>query len=270
LSYILNKGHASVHAITKFFPSRSYSGFALEREITFLYDSVVTPQRPLAAVIGGIKVSSKISLLRKLLEEIDILLIGGAMAFTFYKALGHDVGDSFLENDAVELALDILNRASETDTIIKLASDCVVVKTTDYQEYHRNKKLESHQQLELQTVMYDQIPSGYMALDIGPRSIEEFHAELSHCKTIVWNGPMGKCEELCFSAGTLAIMEMLTACTRKSAITIACGGDTVAAIDRFEPDHSFSFTHISMGGGAALALLSGEKLPGIEALQTSI
>lgn len=199
-------------------------------------------------------------LLEALLTKVDILCIGGAMVFTFYRALGHDVGDSFVEEDMVEHAGYILRQASNKKTIIRLATDAVIANTKQLKSLNLQT---NPSQLVTQIVYYDAIPHGWQGLDIGPDSVRDFEQTLYPCQTIIWNGPLGKCEDLQFAHGTNEIIRILTECTDRRVTTIACGGDTVAAIEN-SPGGLFS--HLSMGGGAALELLSGNTLPGVDVL----
>lgn len=256
--------HASIHAITNFVP-RKFAGFALKKELDFLTTAIEHPGRPLAAVVGGVKVSSKIDVLCSLVGKVDFLLIGGAMAFTFYRALGYAVGDSFVEEGSIQAASDILREAVENKTVVRLAADCVIAETAEL----RKEKSEGHstRDIPIKMTSMDTIPNGWTGLDVGRLTIKEFEMELCKSHTILWNGPLGLFEDPRFAAGTRAMLELIASLkTATGAKTIICGGDTVAAITacgfRFD-----QFSHVSMGGGAALKLLSGKELPGVTALQ---
>lgn len=244
---------------------KKFAGFALKKELDFLTTAIEHPDRPLAAVVGGVKVSSKIDVLFSLVGKVDFLLIGGAMVFTFYRALGYAVGDSFVEESNIQTAADILREAVEHKTVVRLAADCVIAETIELQK----EKSEGHSSLDIPIKMtsMDTIPNGWTGLDVGKLTIKEFEVELCKSHTILWNGPMGLFEDPRFATGTQAMLEVIAKChTGTGAKTIICGGDTVAAITacgfRFD-----QFSHVSMGGGAALKLLSGEELPGVAALQ---
>lgn len=236
----------------------------MRKELQYLQEAIIeNPKRPIAAVIGGVKVSTKLHLFENLLTKVDILCIGGAMVYTFYRALGHDVGDSLVEESMVEHAAHILRKASSVDTVFRLATDMVIASS---QQLKTAASIQSSD-LTTQIVQYDAIPHGWQGLDIGKESIRNFAQELYRCQTIVWNGPMGKCEDPAFAQGTNELIRILTECTQQKMTTIACGGDTVSAIENV-PDAMFS--HLSMGGGAALELLSGNVLPGVEVLSVRV
>jgi phosphoglycerate kinase len=244
---------------------RKYAGFALKKEVDFLTTAIEHPDRPLAAVVGGVKVSTKIDVLFSLVGKVDFLLIGGAMVFTFYRALGYAVGDSFVEESSIQTAADILREAVEHKTVVRLAADCVVAETDEL----RNEKSEGHspRDIPIKTTSMDTIPNGWTGLDVGKLTINEFGRELYQCHTILWNGPLGMFEDPRFAEGTRAMLEVIVNCeTNTGAKTIICGGDTVAAITTCG-FHFDQFSHVSMGGGAALKLLSGKELPGVAALQ---
>lgn len=253
---LLCLAHASVSGITKFIDKR-YAGFAMKKELDFLLTTMNHPHRPVAAIIGGVKISTKIDLIMNLLTIVDKIFIGGAMVNTFYRALGHTTGDSAIELACIDTATDILKAAVNEHLVFRLASDCKVVSTSHVGE---KKKSTSGG---LSTVSFDSIPDHTAAIDIGARTIEDFQMELQSCQTIVWNGPLGKYED--YPEGTNAMIAYLSHCTREGKVTIVCGGDTVAAIEQFGPTADFS--HISMGGGASLELLAGKTLPGVEALE---
>ncbi len=232
----------------------------MQKEIKYLQNAIENPRRPFAAIIGGAKVSTKLHIFEHLLDIADVICIGGAMVFTFYRALGHDVGDCFVENDLVETAAGILKKASKLNTIFRLATDIVISNSKQMQSLSEIEKTDN---LITQIVQYDSIPPGWQGLDVGPTTIRDFEQEIYRCQTIVWNGPMGKYENENFRRGTDHLIRIITDCTNRGATTIACGGDTVSAIENFTDG---MFTHLSMGGGASLAMLGGEKLPGVEVI----
>ncbi len=223
----------------------------IEKELQFLQGAIEAPQRPLAAIIGGSKVSSKIGVIETLLEKVDKLFIGGGMIFTFYKAQGLSVGSSLVEDDKIDLAVALMAKAKEKGVELLLPTDVVVADTFD-------------KDANAQTVPVTAIPDGWMGLDIGPDSVATFQAALADCKTVIWNGPMGVFEFDKFATGTIAIATTLAELTPKGAITIIGGGDSVAAVEKAGLADQMS--HISTGGGASLELLEGKVLPGIAAL----
>jgi phosphoglycerate kinase len=245
-----HRAHASTEGVTHYLRP-SVAGFLIGKELQYLQSAIETPQRPLAAIVGGSKVSSKIGVIETLLDKVDKLLLGGGMIFTFYKARGLNVGKSLVEEDKLELARSLEIKAKERGVALLLPTDVVVA---DAFAADANA----------QTVSIDQIPEGWMGLDIGPDSIKTFQAALADCKTVIWNGPMGVFEFDRFAAGTEAIAHTLAELTPKGACTIIGGGDSVAAVEKVGLASQMS--HISTGGGASLELLEGKELPGITAL----
>ncbi|MBF2063784.1 MAG: phosphoglycerate kinase [Calothrix sp. C42_A2020_038] len=245
-----HRAHASTEGVTKYL-SPSVAGYLIEKELQYLENAIANPQRPLAAIIGGSKVSSKIGVIESLLEKCDKLIIGGGMIFTFYKARGLSVGSSLVEDDKIELARSLEAKAKEKGVTFLLPTDVVVADKFD-------KDANS------QTVSVDNIPDGWMGLDIGPDSVKVFQEALADCKTVIWNGPMGVFEFDKFAVGTEAIARTLADIGKKGAITIIGGGDSVAAVEKVGLADQMS--HISTGGGASLELLEGKILPGIAAL----
>ncbi|HHP7229524.1 MAG TPA: phosphoglycerate kinase [Xenococcaceae cyanobacterium] len=243
-----HRAHASTEGVTKYL-SPSVAGYLIEKELKFLQNAVDNPQRPLAAIIGGSKVSSKIGVIETLLEKCDKLLIGGGMIFTFYKARGLGVGKSLVEEDKIELAKTLEAKAKELGVQLLLPTDVVVADNFA-------------PDADSQTVSVDNIPDGWMGLDIGPDSVKVFQEALADCNAVIWNGPMGVFEFDKFAVGTEAIANTLAA--KSDAITIIGGGDSVAAVEKVGVADKMS--HISTGGGASLELLEGKKLPGIVAL----
>ncbi|MGB3536413.1 MAG: phosphoglycerate kinase [Microcoleaceae cyanobacterium] len=245
-----HRAHASTEGVTKYL-SPSVAGYLIEKELKFLKGAVDEPQRPLAAIIGGSKVSSKIGVIDALLDKCDKLLLGGGMIFTFYKARGLSVGNSLVEEDKLELAKSLEAKAKEKGVALLLPTDVVVADKFDAEANS-------------QTVSVENIPDGWMGLDIGPDSIKVFQDALADCKTVIWNGPMGVFEFAKFAKGTEAIAHTLAGLTGKDATTIIGGGDSVAAVEQLDLGKQMS--HISTGGGASLELLEGKELPGIVAL----
>jgi phosphoglycerate kinase len=245
-----HRAHASTEGVTKHL-SPCVGGYLIEKELDYLKNAIENPQRPFAAIIGGSKVSSKIGVIETLIEKCDKLLIGGGMVFTFFKARGLSVGDSLVENDKLELAKSLEEKAKEKGVELLFPTDVVIA----------DKFAEDANS---QTVTIENIPSGWLGLDIGSKTVESFKEALSDCKGIIWNGPMGVFEMEKFAKGTEAIARTLAELTDNGATTIIGGGDSVAAVEKVGVANKMS--HISTGGGASLELLEGKELPGIVAL----
>jgi phosphoglycerate kinase len=245
-----HRAHASTEGVTHFL-SPNVAGYLIEKELQFLQATIDNPQRPLAAIIGGSKVSSKIGVIETLLEKCDKLLIGGGMIFTFYKARGLSVGKSLVEDDKVELAKFLEAKAKEKGVHLLLPTDVVLADKFDPNADTQVAKIEN-------------ILDGWIGLDIGPDSVKVFQDALDECKTVIWNGPMGVFEMEKFAKGTENIARTLGYLTEKGATTIIGGGDSVAAVEQLGIADQMS--HISTGGGASLELLEGKQLPGIVAL----
>ncbi|MFA5879255.1 MAG: phosphoglycerate kinase [Candidatus Margulisiibacteriota bacterium] len=243
----VHRAHASTAGITQFLPA--YAGFLVEKELTYLDGKVLrNPARPLVAIIGGAKISTKIDVLKNLLDVVDTLIIGGGMTFTFLKAQGFEIGLSLVENEKLEEARTFLSLCKNAKAKVIFPIDEVVV-----QEF----KNESPSKI----VDIKEIPADYEGVDIGPKTIEIISAALAEAKTIVWNGPLGVFEMPNFSKGTFAIADALA---KSTGITVVGGGDSVSALEKSGLADKIS--HISTGGGASLEFLEGKKLPGIEAL----
>ncbi len=245
-----HRAHASTEGVTHYL-SPSVAGYLVEKELKYLQNAIENPQRPLAAIVGGSKVSSKIGVIETLLDKVDKLFIGGGMIFTFYKARGLNVGKSLVEEDKLELARTLEIKAKERGVQLLLPVDVVVA---DNFAPDANA----------QTVSIENIPDGWMGLDIGPESVKQFLVALEDCKSVIWNGPMGVFEYDKFAVGTEAIARSLATLTGKGTTTIIGGGDSVAAVEKVGLADQMS--HISTGGGASLELLEGKVLPGIAAL----
>ena len=245
-----HRAHASTEGVTHYL-SPSIAGYLIEKELQYLQNAIENPQRPLAAIIGGSKVSSKIGVIETLLDKCDKLIIGGGMIFTFYKARGLSVGKSLVEEDKLELAKSLEAKAKEKGVDLLLPTDVVVAD---------NFAADANSQ----TVSINNIPDGWMGLDIGPDSVKTFQEALGSCKSVIWNGPMGVFEFDKFAVGTEAIAHTLADLSKKGATTIIGGGDSVAAVEKVGLADQMS--HISTGGGASLELLEGKTLPGIAAL----
>lgn len=242
-----HRAHSSTAGITRYV-EKSVSGFLLKKEISYLQGAVANPVRPFVAILGGAKVSGKIGVLENLEEKVDKVIIGGGMAFTFLKAMGYDVGDSMVEEDMLDVAERIRQKARQRGVKFYLPVDCVVAQSME-------------PGAENKIVTAQEIPSGWRALDIGPASVKLFSEALSNAKTVIWNGPMGVFEIDAFSRGTFAVAH---AVADSYALSIVGGGDTDLAVHRAGESENISF--ISTGGGASLQLLEGKELPGLVSL----
>jgi phosphoglycerate kinase len=245
-----HRAHSSVAGITDYLKP-AYAGFLLQKEIKYLSEAIEHPKRPFVAIMGGAKVSDKIGVIENLISKVDTIIIGGGMTYTFYKALGYPIGSSLLEADKVELAAELLAIAAAKGVNIVLPIDSVVAKAFD-------------NDADRSTVGQHGIQEGWMALDIGPASIDAFTTYITKAKTIIWNGPMGVFEMSNFATGTFAIAQALAVATANGAITIIGGGDSAAAINKAGLADKVS--HVSTGGGASLEFLEGVVLPGISCL----
>ncbi len=245
-----HRAHASTEGITHDVDAVA-AGFLLIKEIDFLDNAVKNPKRPFVAIIGGVKISGKIDVITTLLDKADVLLIGGGMTFTFFKALGLEIGKSVLEADKVALAKEIMDKAHQSRCELLLPADCIVA-----------DKFANDAQT--RTVSIHDIPEDWMGLDIGPETRRIYSERIQNAGTVVWNGPMGVFEMDAFAAGTKAVADAMAKATKKGAITVVGGGDSAAAIAKFGMEKAMS--HISTGGGASLELLEGKVLPGVKAL----
>ena len=241
-----HRAHASTVGITKYLPA--VSGFLIEKELKFLGNTLENPERPFVAILGGAKVSDKIGVIDSLLEKVDTLMIGGGMAYTFFKAQGYGVGNSLCEPDKCDLALELMEKAKQKGVKMMLPVDTKIGKVF-------NPDTES------KIVGWKEIPDEWEGFDIGPKTIKMFKDELQHAKTVIWNGPLGLFEFDQFAIGTNEIAKTLA---EIDATTIIGGGDSAAAAQK--AGLADKITHISTGGGASLEFLEGKKLPGIEAL----
>lgn len=243
-----HRAHASIHALPKLMKNRGI-GLLIEKEIQFLDQLIHTPQRPYWAILGGAKVSDKIAVIEKLLDVVDGFVVGGAMAYTFLKAMGHSVGASRVEADKVKFAAEMVERIKARNKSLLLPVDHVV--STSIKDVSQ-----------LKTTTDVNIPDGLMGVDIGPKTIQQFHAALKNAKTIFWNGPMGVFEVPAMAKGTFAIAKMLA---EFDAIKVVGGGDSAAAAEA--SGFAKAMTHISTGGGASLEYLQGDALPGLTVLR---
>ena len=243
-----HRAHSSTAGVADYLPA--VSGFLIEKELKFLGDALENPERPFVAILGGKKVSDKIGVINSLLEKVDTLMIGGAMAYTFYKAQGYNVGDSICELDKLDLAKELMAKAEEKGVKLMLPVDTKLGK-----EFDPNT--------ETKTVSWTEMPDGWQGFDIGKETIELYKKELETAKTVIWNGPLGLFEFEAFADGTNEIAKKLAELS--DCTTIIGGGDSAAAVEK--AGLADKMTHISTGGGASLEFLEGKKLPGIECLQ---
>jgi phosphoglycerate kinase len=242
-----HRAHASVTGVAERLPA--VAGLLMEKEVRVLQGLLSAPNRPFVAVLGGSKISDKLKVIGRFQELVDTLLIGGGMCFTIFKSQGTEIGKSLCEYELLEEVGEVMSRAGEKRARILLPADLVVAS-------------EFKQDAESRVVDAGDIPPGWMGLDIGPRAIAEYGKSIAGAQTIFWNGPMGVFEWDRFAAGTRAVAEDIAA---SSAVTVAGGGDTIAAIEKYGLGERF--THISTGGGASMKLLEGKALPGVEILQ---
>nr|WP_315152807.1 phosphoglycerate kinase [uncultured Flavobacterium sp.] len=246
-----HRAHASTTIIAQFFPTSKCFGTLLAKEIESLNKVLKNSEKPVTAVLGGSKVSSKITVIENILDKVDHMIIGGGMTFTFVKALGGSVGDSICEDDKQELALEILRLAKEKGVQIHIPVD--VVAADDFSTTANT-----------QIVDVREIPDGWQGLDAGPKSLENFKKVILESKTILWNGPLGVFEMPTFANGTIALGDYIAEATAHGAFSLVGGGDSVAAVKQFGFEHKVSY--VSTGGGAMLEMLEGRTLPGIAAI----
>jgi len=245
-----HRAHASTEGVTKFI-STAVAGFLIEKELKYLGEATGNPQRPYVAILGGAKISGKIEVLENLMHKVDKILVGGAMIFTFFKANGLPVGKSLVEDDKLDLAKSLIDKAEASGVEFLLPDDVVVA-----------DKFAAD--ADTKTVQVTDIPDGWMGLDIGEKTIAKYRTAVLDAKTIVWNGPMGVFEIDKFATGTLEVAKALAEATKSGAVTVVGGGDSAAAIAKAGLDKAV--THVSTGGGASLEFLEGKELPGIAAL----
>ncbi len=247
-----HRAHASTAIIANFFPTDKYFGYLMENEVKSIDRVLNSTDKPVVAIVGGSKVSSKIGIIENLINTSDAIIIGGGMAFTFVKALGGKVGNSLVEEDRLDQALSLMNKAKEKGVQFLLPSDAVIA-----DQFSNDANV--------QTVAIDAIPDGWMGLDIAQQSIDVFHQTIVNAKIVLWNGPMGVFEMEKFAHGTKAIAKALAEATQKGCFTLVGGGDSVAAINQMNMSDQVSY--VSTGGGAMLESLEGIVLPGIAAIQ---
>ncbi|MEZ7975428.1 MAG: phosphoglycerate kinase [SAR324 cluster bacterium] len=249
-----HRAHASSAGVTEFF-AESAVGYLIRKELQFLGRAISEPIRPFTAILGGAKVSDKIKVIEKILDKVQTLIIGGGMACTFMKAQGHKIGASLLEEDSLDYANELINKAQEKGVELLLPIDAVIADRFDKNAETRLVTAE------------EGAPEGWLILDIGPQSTEIFCEAVLRSRTVLWNGPMGVFEMEAFAKGTFAIAQSLAEATDKGTVTIIGGGDSAAAIKQF--GLSGRITHVSTGGGASLEFLEGKELPGVSIIQQS-
>lgn len=247
-----HRAHASTEGVTKFLKP-CVAGYLMKKEIEYLGAAVANPRRPYVAILGGAKISGKIDVIKNLLSKVDCLIVGGGMAFTFFRAQNLEVGDSLVEQEKVALAREILDEGKAKGLRVILPVDCVVADRFDNTAHRK-------------TVPVSSIPAGWRGLDIGPETVKLINAEIRKAKTIVWNGPMGVFEMQNFAHGTLDVARSMADATKAGATTIVGGGDSAAAVAQLGFEDAMS--HVSTGGGASLEFLEGKVLPGIAALDS--
>lgn len=242
-----HRAHCSTAGLAEYMPS--VSGFLIEKEVKFLGDALEEPERPFVAIMGGAKVGDKIPVIENLLKKVDCLIIGGGMSYTFFKAMGYEIGTSILDEDSIGLASELMEKAEQAGVKLLLPVDAVCA-----EEFSNDSKKAVFDR--------DKIPADMMGMDIGPETINIYKDAIADAKTVVWNGPCGVFEMPNFAEGTKAIAAALAS---SDAVTIIGGGDSAAAVEQF--GYADKMTHISTGGGASLEFLEGKALPGIECLE---
>ena len=245
-----HRAHASTEGITHHIAT-SVSGLLMQQEIAYLTDALERPERPFVAIMGGAKTADKVEVIEHLIDRVDLLLIGGGMQFTFFKAMGKEIGDSLLQAETIDVAEHLLNKAADRGVELALPTDAVAAS-----EFAADARI--------RTVQVDCLTSGWQGLDIGPATRAWFADRIGQAKTVIWNGPVGAFEMQPFAAGTVAVAEAVAAVTDSGAISIIGGGDTVAAVH--QAGCAGRMSHISTGGGASLDCMAGRELPGVAAL----
>ncbi|MBD3169586.1 MAG: phosphoglycerate kinase [candidate division Zixibacteria bacterium] len=244
-----HRAHASTAGIPGIIQPAA-AGYLMQKELEYLGKAVADPKHPFVAVLGGAKISGKIDVINNLMPKVDRLLIGGGMTYTFFKAQGYKIGNSLLEEDRIEMAGEILEKAKSSDCEVVLPVDSLIAENLD--------------STETKTALAEEIPDGWLGVDIGPDSIKLFETKLADAKTVVWNGPMGVFEKKPFSEGTFKMAATMADITQRGAITIIGGGDSASAMKK--SGYADRVSHISTGGGASLEFLEGKELPGVVAL----
>jgi len=245
-----HRAHASTVGAAERF-ERRYAGLLMEKELDYLGGLLQDSPRPFVAILGGAKVDSKVDVIRNLLDQVDQLLLGGGMIFTFFEVMGLSIGDSLLDRDSIDVAREILEQAKGSRAQLTLPTDVVV--STDFSENGERKE-----------VLVTDIPDGWQGLDIGPQTMARFAELIGDARAVFWNGPMGVFEIPAFARGTRAVGEAVVAATERGALSVVGGGDSVAALNQLGLADGVS--HVSTGGGASLEFMAGRRLPGVEAL----
>ncbi len=248
-----HRAHASTAIIAKFFPENKMFGYLIEKELQSIDKVLKDPKKPFTAIMGGAKVSDKILIIENLLDKVDNLIIGGGMTYTFIKAQGGDIGGSIVEEDKLDMALDLIEKAKAKNVRLVLPVDNIVA-----DKFEANASVKETE--------IDKVPEGWLGLDIGKKSISEFSDIIKESKTILWNGPMGVFEMEKFQTGTKSVAIAIAEATDKGAFSLIGGGDSVAAINKYDLGDRVSF--VSTGGGAMLEYMEGRELPGIEAIRS--
>lgn len=244
-----HRAHASTAVIAKFFPTAKMFGYVMGNELASIDRVVKGGEKPFTAILGGAKISGKIEIIENLLPKVDHLIVGGGMMFTFIKALGGKTGNSLVEDDLLQLATDTLDKAKKLGVTIHLATDTVVADKFDNEANHK-------------VCPADEIPDGWMGLDIGPATVEAFSKVINQSKTILWNGPMGVFEMSSFEEGTRQIALAIAKATSQGTFSLVGGGDSVAAVNKYDLAEKVSY--VSTGGGAMLEYIEGKELPGVK------
>jgi len=250
-----HRAHASTTIVAQFFPHDKLFGYCMATELTSISNLFTNPKRPLTAILGGAKVSGKIAIIENLLDKVDNLIIGGGMAYTFVKAKGGNVGSSLVENDKIETALNVIEAAKKKDVKLYIPTDTAIA---DAFSNEANKKF----------CAINDIPAGWMGLDIGPETEKEFARVIESSGSILWNGPMGVFEMSNFEHGTKVVADAIVNATAKGAYSLVGGGDSVAAINKYNLADKVSY--VSTGGGAMLEYIEGKELPGVKAIQQDV
>lgn len=245
-----HRAHASTVGVTKFV-KQAAAGLLMQKELQYLGDRLENPKRPFVAILGGAKIQGKIEVIERLYEKVDALLIGGGMTYTFYRSLGFDVGNSLVDEARVEYAGELMRKAKERGFQLVLPQDTVVANAIDDAAVSK-------------VALATDMPDGWIGVDIGPKTIEDYTRRVLEAGTVLWNGPMGIFEVRPFRAGTEAVARALVTATERGAVTIVGGGDSASAMNQFGLGEKVS--HVSTGGGAALEFLEGKELPGVAAL----
>lgn len=247
-----HRAHSSTTVVAKFFPNDKMFGFLIEAEIKSVAKVLESNEKPVTAIVGGAKVSSKITIIERLLDRVDNIIIGGGMAFTFVKAMGGKVGNSLIEDDFIDVANKIMSAAKEKGVQLLIPTDAIIADAFS-------------NDANTQEVNINEIPDGWMGLDVGAQTVAACEDIITNSKVILWNGPMGVFEMEKFQAGTVAVAHAIVKATDKGAFSLIGGGDSVAAINKFNLASKVS--HVSTGGGAMLEYLEGKPLPGIKAIE---